>query len=145
MAKKNKSDAELRQDLEIKAAQRRAKEAMERAQQEAEEIERSKTVYENIWNDFAEDSKKGGKSLAYTNLKSNLAMAAPYLVPRMMTVKEHIAAIAECDKNIVGDGGVEGEDIRVVVEKWLSGEIELSRIPLLEPVVEKEMEEVADE
>jgi hypothetical protein len=89
---------------------------------------------------FADDSKNGGKSIAYTHLKENLALAATDLVPHMMTAKEHMAVIADCDKNISSDGGIAGEDIRQVVEKWLRGDIQLSRIPLDLPAVIPELE-----
>jgi hypothetical protein len=133
VSKKAKTEAERRQELEIKAAALRAKDALDRANAEAEEIQRSKTVYENIWAQFAADSKQTGKSAAYANLKANLALSSSYLVPYMMTATEHMKVIASCDEHIKGDGGKPEEDPRQLIAQWLRGEIELSRVPLEEP------------
>jgi hypothetical protein len=129
------TEAERRQQLEYEAAEKRAKEAKERAQAEAHQIETAKTVYENMWSQFAADSKKS-KSLAYGNLKANLADFAAELVPFLLTAKEHMALISEAETHIKGgDSGQSQDDPRELVASWLRGDIELSRIPLEKAVV----------
>ena len=112
------------------AAEKRAAEALQRAEAEAELIEMAKNCYGNIWADFARDSKKS-KSQAYSNLKANLAEFADHLVPHIVTAKEHMALITDAEKYITGgDGGLPQEDMPTLMASWLRGEIELSRIPL---------------
>ena len=134
MKKKAISDAERRQQLEVEAAQRRAAEMKSRADAEHESIQRAMNYYENTWGDFAKDSKKS-KSLAYANLKDNLAEGASFLVPHLMTAKEHMSLIAEAEQHIKGDSQHSQQDPRTLVADWLSGKIELSRIPLETTVV----------
>ena len=131
--------------MELKAAERRAREAKAAAEAEAQDIDRARRLYRNIWRQFAEDTKEKGKSAAYNGLKENYALCADDLVPHIMTATEHMRVIGDCDKNI-DPGGIAGEDIREVVEKWLRGDIELSRIPLEAPApVEEEDGKVSQE
>lgn len=136
MTKKTKSDAERRQEVELAAAQKRADEARERAETEQAEIQAAMNYYDNTWGQFAKDSKKS-KSLAYANLKDNLADGACFLVPRLMTAKEHMALIAEAEQHIKGsETGQQHEDPRSIIADWLAGKIELSRIPLEKTVTQ---------
>ena len=135
MSKKEpKTEADLRAELELRAAQKRAQEAADRAQLEAKQVEQAKNVYDNIWLEFAKDSKKS-RSLAYSNLKQNLAEFASYLVPYLLTAKEHMALITEAEQHIKGEGQHAQEDPRSLVGSWLRGETELSRIPLEKTVI----------
>lgn len=130
MKQKAITEAERRQQLEMAAAEKRAQEARERAETEAELIEMGKNAYANIWAQFSKDSKKS-KSLAYAGLKANLAEFAEFIVPHIVTAKEHMALITEAEKHITGgDGGHPQEDMPTLMASWLRGDIELSRIPL---------------
>lgn len=130
MKQKPITEAERRQQLEMAAAEKRAQEARERAEAEAEQIEMGKNCYANIWAQFSKDSKKS-KSLAYANLKNNLAEFAEFIVPHIVTAKEHMALITDAEKYITGgDTGHPQEDMPSLMSSWLRGEIELSRIPL---------------
>lgn len=118
MKKKPRTEAEVRAEAVEKAAER-----------EAKSIAHAKSVYENMWKQFAEDWKKG-KALAYTNLLSNLTFWASDLVPAYMTAKEHMAMIAEATEHAKRDGASAHEDPRQLISSWLRGDSELSRIPL---------------
>lgn len=113
----------------ITEAERREIEALEVAAAEAHEIKIAKDAYANMWDQFAKDSKKS-KSNAYANLKENLALLSSFLVPHIMTAKEHMALIAESELHIKGEDGRAQEDPRTLLASWLRGEIDLSRIPL---------------
>jgi hypothetical protein len=127
--KKKQTEAERRAAAEQAAAYKRAEEMKARENAEHVAIEAAKNYYDNCWADFAKDSKKS-KSLAYNNLKDNLAEGASFLVPILMTAKEHMAMIADADSHIKGDTGQVQEDPRSLMAQWIRGEIELSRIPL---------------
>ena len=142
MKQKPITEAERRQQLEMAAADKRAQEARERAETEAEKIEMGQNCYSNIWSGFSKDSKKS-KSLAYSNLKNNLAEFAEFIVPHIVTAKEHMALITEAEKFISGgDTGQTQEDPRTVIADWLSGRIELSRIPLEKPIAVPDKQEL---
>jgi hypothetical protein len=119
--------------LENQAAEDRAEAQLAAAEAEAADVGKARTIYRNIWQQFAEDTKEKGKSAAYVGLKENYALCADDMVPHIMTSGEHMRVISDCDKNISDPSGIAGEDIRDVVSRWLRGDIELSRIPLSEP------------
>ena len=129
------TEEERRAAAEQQAAHKRAQEMKARENAEQHKIEMAKNYYDNTWTQFAKDSKKS-KSLAYANLKDNLADGASFLVPHLMTAKEHMAMIADADTHIKSDGGQAQEDPRSLMASWLRGEIELSRIPLEKAVVQ---------
>jgi neutral trehalase len=129
LKKKPKTEAERRQELELAAAQKRAAEQQARTEAEQEQLDLATRAYEGIWREFARNSKKS-KSQAYAQLKEDLATFAPELVPHLLTAKEHMSLIAETEQYIKTEGGPQHEDPREIISLWLSGKIELSRIPL---------------
>jgi hypothetical protein len=137
--KKALTESERRELLEQKAAERRAREIAAKQKDEEERTQACKNCYDAIWRQFQQDSKKG-KSFAYVNLRDNLAEFASFLVPLMMTAKEHMQLISQAEENIKSDGSNSGEDPRQLIASWLStGSPDLSRIPLEKPkVIEEE-------
>lgn len=99
------------------------------AESEARSLAHAKQIYEEMWQQFADDWKTG-KSKAYSNLLCNLTKWASDLVPVYMTAKEHMGLIAECTDKAKSDGKVSHEDPREVISRWLRGDDDLSRIPL---------------
>lgn len=118
MSKKPISEAERRQQLIEQAAE---VEARKRA--------KAKQVYDGIWSQFSTDRRKG-RSVAYSNLLTNLTTFASDLVPAYMTAKEHLAMIAEAEGFTKGDQQTANDDPKEIMSKWLRGELELSRIAL---------------
>ena len=123
------SERERRELAEAKAEEKRLSQAAKKAEKEARALEHAKMIYEGMWQQFAEDWKKG-KSLAYSNLLCNLTKWASDLVPVYMTAKEHMQLIGEATEYAKSDGRVSHEDPRELMSQWLREEIDLSRIPL---------------
>ena len=128
-----KTQAQLREEAEMKAAELRAARAMQVAEAEAKKQEEAKAAYDDIWAAFSKDLKKG-KSYANANLLDNLTIFASYLVPTVMTAKEHTSLIMELAEKTTGEKGTSsGEDPMDLMSKWLQGSVDLSRIPLKNP------------
>jgi hypothetical protein len=100
-----------------------------RAEEEAARHEQAKKIYEDIWTSFAKD-RKTGPAKAYTNLLGNLTKFSGFLVPELMTAKEHMNLIAEAESKMTDDGHGNIDDPRQLVGAWLRGEVDLSRISL---------------
>jgi hypothetical protein len=103
--------------------------AFERAMDEAKAASDAKRIYQEIWERFGVNRKRG-KSFAYTNLLADYSKYGAVLVPTLMSTKEHMQIIAQIEENIKNEGGTNTqEDARELVSSWLRGERELTRIP----------------
>lgn len=129
MKKKAITEAERRAKAEAKAEKKRVALAAKRAAAEQKALQHAKVIYESMWQQFSEDWKKG-KSVAYSNLLSNLTKWASDLVPIYMTAKEHMSLIGEATEHAKTAGQGQHEDPRALVSAWLRGQDDLSRIPL---------------
>lgn len=97
-----------------------------------EEIEcqkSAKTAFDQIWRKFGKNRKKGRAS-AFTELLQDLTSHSTELVPFYMTAKEFVGIISEIETHTKGDGGTNQGEPREIVEQWLSGKTDMSRIPL---------------
>lgn len=92
--------------------------------------ENSKSIYEEIWQKFAED-RKNNRAMAYTNLQRSFAEHAAELVPAYLTAKEHMSLVADIEPFTKGDKQSETGDPLSSMSDWLRGDLELSRIPLI--------------
>ena len=129
------SEEERRERAEIRAANKLAREERRREQAEEDARQIAKNAYENIWMMFNKDLAEKGKNVADKNLLSNLNEFCGELVPLVMTAKEHTSLVLELSSKVAEtDTGAGNETPYELVEKWLSGSIEMSRIPL-EPVL----------
>lgn len=133
MKTKGISEAERREREELAVLEKRAKQQEKEQKAEEQAREYAKNVYSNIWSQFSEDLKKG-KAYASRELLGNLTDLAEFLVPVIMTAKEHTTLIMELTDNLSGDDQTRGETPMEIQAKWLRGEIELSRIPLEEKI-----------
>lgn len=92
--------------------------------------ENSKSIYEEIWQKFAED-RKNNRATAYANLQRALAEHAAELVPAYATAKEHMGMISDIEQWTISDKQSKSGDPLETMSDWLRGGIELSRIPLI--------------
>jgi hypothetical protein len=127
------SEAERRERAETRAANKAAREQREREELEANERQIAKNAYDNIWRDFNKDLLAKGKNFANKNLLANLTEFGSELVPLMMTETAHTKLILDLTDKIAAEDTGGNDTPLELVEKWLAGDIELSRIPL-EPV-----------
>lgn len=91
--------------------------------------ESARNIYEEIWHKFAEDREQN-RSMAYTNLQRSFAEHAAELVPMYLTAKEHMSLVADIEPFTKGDKQSESGNPLDSMSDWLSGKLELSRIPL---------------
>lgn len=89
----------------------------------------ARNIYEEIWHKFAED-RKSNRATAYTCLQQSFAEHAADLVPAYLTAKEHMSLIADIENFTKGDKQSESGNPLDSMSDWLSGKLELSRIPL---------------
>jgi hypothetical protein len=105
--------------------------AFKRAVAEQQLQEDAQRIYQEIWDRFDENRKRG-KSFAYTNLLHDYAKYGSYLVcSGLIGAKEHFQLITQTEEYCKGsDDANTQEDAREVIGSWLRGDRELSRIPL---------------
>lgn len=89
----------------------------------------AKKAFDGIWRKFGKNRKKGRAS-AFAELLQDLTAHASELVPYYMTAKEFVGIISEIENHTKGDGGTHQGDPTEMMEEWLSGKREMSRIPL---------------
>ena len=105
------------------------KKAFDRAMSEAQLQEDAQRIYQEIWDRFDENRKRG-KSFAYTNLLHDYAKYGSYLVcSGLIGAKEHFQLITQTEEYVRGDDANTQEDAREVIGSWLRGDRELTRIP----------------
>ena len=123
------TEEERREQLERKAELKNARIAAAQIRKENNARENAKEVYTTIWAQFSEDRKKG-RAFAYAKLIEGLNKHCSDLVPTYMTDRDRFGIIKEAESFIGENEQSQHESIPEMVGKWLSGEIELSRIPL---------------
>ncbi len=113
---------------EKRAQEKRALEAERKAQAEAEALLECQTIYKDIWRAF-EMRRKTSRAAAYAALQSDYCRFAEKLVPAIMTDSERMKVVLECEEYMKGEAAPH-EDPRELMRQWLSGETDLSKIPL---------------
>jgi flagellar biosynthesis regulator FlaF len=133
MGRKPMSEAERREAEQLRAAEERAEKQREALEEEQLFREEARTIYEKMWAQYPEDLKKG-KNYANRELLTNLTTFSKWLVPIVMTAKEHTSLVLELSEKLTSDdrGGSGDESTLELTAKWLNGELDLSRIPLPE-------------
>lgn len=103
----------------------------DRAISDARMQDEAQKLYQEIWDRFDENRKRG-KSFAYTNLLHDYAKYGSYLVcSGLIGAKEHFQLITQTEEYIKTDETTNTqEDAREVIGSWLRGDRELSRIPV---------------
>ena len=135
MAVKHKeiSEPERRERAELRAANKAAREQKQKEDAEQEQLALAQTVYGNIWKQYDEDLREKGKNVATRNLLSNYSMFSEELL-HVISQKDHRDTILELTDKLESESLGSNETPMEIVEKWLSGGIELSRVPL-EPAI----------
>lgn len=135
VASKQITEEERVARAELRAANKLAREQRQKEEEEQALREMARNAHTNIWREFNADLVSKGKNVANKNLLANLTDFASELVPLMMTAKEHTALVLDLSEKVASDDTGAGNDTPYeLVEKWLSGSIEMSRIPL-EPIL----------
>jgi hypothetical protein len=88
-----------------------------------------KTIYAEIWAQFAHEVKVS-ESKAFANLRENFALHAAELVPEIMTAKELTDGIEWATGHVKTDQAEHSSDPMLIMEQWMQGLVELSRIPM---------------
>lgn len=129
MKQKPISEAERREQLELDALEKRAKQQEREHQAEQKARQLAESAYSGIWRQFSENLKKG-KAYANRELLADLTAGASFFVPLIMTAKEHTGLIMELADKMTGEDSTRGETPMEMMANWISGKIDLSRIPL---------------
>jgi hypothetical protein len=127
------SEEDRRERAETRAANKAAREEKAKADAELEQLELAQTVYGNIWKQYDDDLRKSGKNVATRNLLSNYSVFSEELL-HVISQKDHRDTILELTDKLESESLGSNETPMEIVEKWLSGGIELSRVPL-EPAI----------
>lgn len=133
MGTKELTEAERVKRAETRAANKAAREAREKEDAEHQRLEVAQTVYGNVWKQYDEDLRKSGKNVATRNLLSNYSMFSAELLC-VISQKDHRDTILELTDKLESESLGSNETPMEIVEKWLSGGIELSRVKL-EPAI----------
>jgi hypothetical protein len=88
-----------------------------------------KTIYAEIWAQFAHEVKQS-ESKAFSNLRDSFALHASELVPDIMTHKELTDSIEWAQSHVKTDQAEHSSDPMLLMEQWMQGLVELSRIPM---------------